>query len=100
MRLHPDDRKEQILTAAISVAARPGGWSKLTREAVARAANCTDSLISLHFGTMTEFKRKVMRAAIKTNNLPVIGQGVAAGDKTAAKLPDEIKDAALKSLAG
>lgn len=100
MRLHPDDRKEQILNAAISVAARPGGWSKLTREAVAREANCTDSLISLHFGTMTEFKRKVMRAAIKANNLLVIGQGVAAGDKTACKVPDDIRTDALKSLAG
>lgn len=100
MRLHPDDRKEQILNAAITVAARPGGWSKLTREAVASEANCTDSLISAHFGTMTEFKRKVMRAAIKSNNLPVIGQGIAAGDKTACKVPDHIRADALKSLAG
>ena len=35
-RLQPDDRKEQILKAAIKVAAKPGGWSKLTREAVAK----------------------------------------------------------------
>ena len=36
MRLHPDNRKEQIIDAAVKVAGQPGGWSKLTRDAVAK----------------------------------------------------------------
>ena len=52
MRLHPDNRKEQIIDAAVKVAGQPGGWAKLTREAVAREAQCAEGLISKYFGTM------------------------------------------------
>ena len=45
-RMPPNDRKYEILTAALAVAARPGGWSKLTRDAVAREAQCADGLVS------------------------------------------------------
>jgi len=99
MRLKPEIRKEQILVAAIAVAARPGGWNKLSREAVAREAECSDSLISVHFGTMVAFKRTIMRAAIKGTILPVIAQGIAAGDKSAIKAPADLKSKALATLA-
>lgn len=99
-RLHPDERKEQILTAALKVAARPGGWSKLTRDAVAKEANCAEGLPSKYFGTMVDFRRAVMRAAIKVQMLPVIAQGLAAGDKCALKADETLKRKALKSLAG
>ena len=45
-RMPPNDRKYEILTAALAVAARPGGWLKLTRDAVAREAHCADGLVS------------------------------------------------------
>lgn len=99
-RLLPNDRKEQILSAAIVVASARGGWSKLSREAVARQAACSDGLISAHFGTMVNFRRTVMRAAIKAENLSVIAQGLASGDKCALKAAPELKSRALKTLAG
>lgn len=108
-RLHPDDRKREILTAAIRVAARPGGWSRFTRNEVAQEAQCVDSLISLHFGTMINFRRSVMREAIRLaeiGNAPVamfdsvIAQGLATGDKCAQKASGEVKARALASLAG
>lgn len=99
-RLHPDERKEQILTAALKVAARPGGWSKLTRDAVAKEANCAEGLPSKYFGTMAAFRRAIMRAAITAECLPVVAQGLAAGDKCAKKAPATVKERALKSLAG
>lgn len=99
-RLHPDERKEQILTAALKVAARPGGWSKLTRDAVAKEANCAEGLPSKYFGTMVDFRRAVMRAAIRSEALPVIAQGLAAGDKVAKKADETLKRKALASLAG
>ncbi len=99
-KLRIEERKKSILNAAIVVTSQPGGWSKMTRILVAKEADCAESLISLHFGTMADFRRTVMRAAIKLNNLSVIGQGVACGDKTALKLPSDVRDTALKSLAG
>ena len=97
-RLHPDDRKEQILTAAIKVAGRPGGWAKLTRYAVAKEAGCAEGLVSKYFGTMIAFRRSIMRAAIQARNLAVVAQGLAAGDTNAQKAPPELKAAAVETL--
>ena len=88
-RLHPDDRKEQILAAALKVAGRPGGWAKLTRDAVAKEANCAEGLPSKYFGTMVAFRRAIMRAAIRDWNLSVIAQGLAAGYKVALKAEED-----------
>lgn len=99
MRKKPDDRKLEILNAAVKVAGRPGGWSKLTRDAVAREAQCADGLISKYFGTMVTFRRTIMRHAIKAANLSVIAQGLAAGDKCAQKADESLKRKALETLA-
>lgn len=97
-RLKPQDRKELIIDAALKVASRPGGWSSMTREAVAKAAEVSDALVSLHFGTMIQFRRSVMRAAIAREVLPVIAQGVAMWDKTALKADASLKKKAIESL--
>lgn len=99
-RLLPDDRKYEILTAALIVAGAPGGWSKLTRDAVAREAKCAAGLVSKYFGTMTQMRRTVMRSAVLTENLPIVAQGLAAGDKCAQKADPELKARALNTLAG
>lgn len=108
-RLQPDDRKNQILTAAIRVASRPGGWAKLTREAVAKEAACAEGLPSKYFGTMVNFRQAIMREVIRLAELgstppaiyhSVIAQGLVAGDKCAQKAPPELKAAAVESLAG
>ena len=98
-RMQPADRKAQILQAAIAVAARPGGWANLTREAVAKEAACAEGLPSKYFGTMKNFKRSIMRAAIAAKNLSIIAQGLAAGDAVAGKIDDAIKREALATLA-
>ena len=99
-RLLPDDRKLEILNAAIKVAGRPGGWSKMTRDAVAREAQCAEGLVSKYFGTMVTFRRSIMRAAIVAEELGVIAQGLAAGDKCAQKADESLKRKALETLAG
>ncbi len=98
-RLLPNDRKNQILEAAIKVAERPGGWAKLTRDAVAKESECAEGLPSKYFGTMVNFKRAIMRAAIRELNLSVIAQGLAAGDKVAMKADVALKRKALATLA-
>ena len=98
-RLLPDDRKYEILTAALIVAGEPGGWSKLTRDAVAREAKCADGLVSKYFGTMTAMRRTIMRSAVLTENLSILAQGLAAGDKCAQKADEGLKRKALETLA-
>lgn len=97
-RQQPDDRKFQILTAALKVAEQPGGFGKLTREAVATEVGCAESLVSAYFGTMPSFKRTIMRAAIMSDNLSIIAQGLAVRDPHALKASDEIKQKALATL--
>lgn len=92
-------KKEHILAAALAVAEKRGGWSKLTREAVAKQADCAEGLPSLYFGTMLNFRRAIMRAAIQRENLSIIAQGLATGDKCAMKADPAIKQKALKLLA-
>ncbi len=99
-RLLPDDRKYEILTAALIVAGEPGGWSKLTRDAVAREAKCADGLVSKYFGTMTAMRRTIMRSAVLTENLSILAQGLAMGDVHAQKADPELKARALNTLAG
>jgi len=99
-RLQPDDRKYQILTAALAVAARPGGYAKITREAIAKEVGCAEALVSKYFGTMPQMRRTIMRSALMTDNLPVIAQGLACGDPHAQKADPELKSRALATLAG
>ena len=108
-RLHPDDRKQEILNAAIKVAGHPGGWGKLTRDAVAKEAGCAEGLVSKYFGTMITFRRSIMREAIRLAELgstpaaiyhSVIAQGLAGGDKCAKKADESLKRKALETLAG
>jgi len=99
MRLKPQDRKNEILTAAIKVAGQPGGWSTLTRDAVAKEARCAVGLVSRYFGTMVCFKRAIMRKAVTDRDLAIIAQGLATRDPSACKADGELKALALATLA-
>jgi AcrR family transcriptional regulator len=96
-RLNPKDRKEQILAAALDLSVKHG-YTRVTREGVAVAAECSPALVSSYFGTMIAFRRDIMRAAIRRQVLPVIAQGLAAQDPHAKRAPDGLKQAALAEL--
>jgi len=97
-RLKPDDRKMQILKAALIVASKSGGWMRLTRQMVATEAGCAEGLVSKYFGTMTDFRRTIMRTAVHNNILSVVAQGLAYGDKHAQKAAPELRSKALATL--
>lgn len=94
-----DDRRQQILTAALSVAAS-AGYLRTTRDAVSVAAGCSPALVSHHFGTLACLQRAIMGEAIRTHNLRVIAQGLSHGDRRALNAPEELRRAAAASLAG
>lgn len=96
-RLKPNDRRDQILDAAIHVAEREG-YARMTRDQIADHAGVATGLVSHYFGTMPQLRRTVMRHAVIRENLIVIGQGIAAGDLHALKAPYEVKQDAMRAL--
>ena len=97
-RLQPDNRKSLIMEAALKVAGEPGGFSTLTREKVAREADCSEGLVSRYYGTMPQFKRKIMRKAIELRELGIIAEGIATGNTYALSAPEELRREALETL--
>lgn len=99
IRLKPADRKSQILDAALRLAASEG-LNQFGRDQVAALAECSVGLINLHFSTMCKLRRAVMGAAIATENLNVIAQGLIMRDPRACKAPEPLRRKAAASLMG
>lgn len=100
VRLHPDARKQQILLGAMVLAGKSGGFATITRAAVAKECGCAESLVSKYCGTMINFRREIMRAAIRTENLSILAQGLACGDRCAQKAPPALRQKAIDTLKG
>lgn len=101
-RFQPAIRRELILKAALVTASRPGGWSKLTRQAIAREAGCSDALVSCYLGNMPKVRKAIMREAVRKEILEIIMQSIASHDGYAVKkwLPAALKHKAISSLLG
>lgn len=93
----PAERHEQILNGAIEHAAAVG-FGRMTRGGVAAACGLAPASINLHFSTMTQLRRDVMRAAVKREILPIVAQGLALKDPHACKAPAQLRERALASL--
>lgn len=89
-----EDRKAQILEAALTAAAD----QKLTFQEVANRAGVSQALVCHYFKTKPQLERDVMRAALRTRHLLVIAYGLVTNDRHARKAPDELKKAAMDAL--
>lgn len=96
-RMQADDRRDQLLAAALVIAERTH-YAHMTREEIADHAGVTRNLVTHYFGTMTQFRRDIMRAAVRQKNLRVIAQGLMARDPHALKAPEELRKAAAQSI--
>jgi hypothetical protein len=85
-----DDRREAIMTAALTVAAKVGY--------IATEADCSPGLVSAYLGTMPAMRRAVMRAAVARRVLAVVAQGLAMRDKHAMAAPEGVRAAAVRGL--
>lgn len=93
------ERVKHILDVSMALAEQHG-YNRVSRDQVARVCGFpSSSLITYHMGSMVEFRRKIMREAIKRANLRVLAQGLAAQDRQALKAPEDMKARALQSLA-
>lgn len=96
-RMTPVARKAQIMDAALSVAAE-GHYRYMSREDIARAAECSPGLVTAYYGGIESLRDEVLREAIRRHRLPVIAQGLAARDPLADEAPDDVKREALRGL--
>jgi AcrR family transcriptional regulator len=87
--------RDLILKAALKIAAKRNGLSKLTRENVAFRANCSPALVSHYHGNMQKLRQTVIEVAISEEILPIIAQAAVIGDKN---IPLELKLKALNTL--
>lgn len=96
-RLKPDARKENILAVALPLAAEYG-YTKITRDQVAAAAGVSGPVLNYHFGSMVTFRWQLMRYAVQKECLPVVAQGVVAGDERTLEASPDLRRKALASL--
>lgn len=92
-----EDRKADILTAALDLAAVMG-YQNVTRSAVADKLSISPALVNRHFTTMAQLKRDIMRAAVARPCLHVVAQGMALRDPRAMRASAELKERAANSL--
>ncbi len=95
--MEPKARKNEILVHAMHVA-RKHGYENVRRDHIALRAGVANGLVSKYWGTMTQLKKAIMREAVRTDDVKIIGQGLARRDKQAMKAPEELRQRALQAM--
>ncbi len=90
-----DQRKQEILDAAMSLAAEHG-YRHIQRDLIADRAGCAAGLVNRYYHTMPLLRRALMGEAIRTGNLIIIAQGLVDGDPRARGLDEETKQEAMQ----
>lgn len=98
LRMAPAERKRHLLDVGLVLAERVG-YRNVTMTALTEAAGVSRTLYHRYFSTVGRFRVDVMRAAVKTENLAVIAQGLAAKDPQALKAPAELRERAAATIA-
>lgn len=92
------ERYPKIMTAALRIASKRG-YLNMVRGEIAEEAGSSPGLVNHYFGTMDALRDAVMTEAVKTGQLDVIAQGLAAGHAVARDAPPELREAAVRALA-
>ena len=92
-------RKEEILSAALDIA-KTSGLAAVSGKKIAAALGIGRTGIMHHIISMHELRCAVMRRAIKTEELVIIAQGLAAGDPIAQEAPEGLRRRAADMLVG
>lgn len=100
IRLTLRKRRESIVVAAVHLASTPGGWSRLTRFAIAERAGCSTGCVSLHLGSMDAIRAMLVRVSIKQENFDILIQALSAGHPAAERIKPMLRQKALSHLTG
>ena len=85
-RLNPKERKEQILTKALELAAE-SHYMLVTQQEIAEALNISPSLVLAYFNTMDELRYAITQKAFDTVNQRVMVQAASIGSKLDHTIP-------------
>lgn len=96
-RLTPAIRRQQIVSAALKLAAK-SNYLYITRDEVAAEAGVSKGLIFRYCGTMDDLKQAVLKAAITEENVAVLAQGLVNRETIAQEAPQGLKDRAAAQL--
>lgn len=96
-RASPDARKRSILAAGIAIA-NEIGVNNVKAGGVAVKASVSTSLVNCYMGTAAELKTAIMKEAINTNELKIIGFGVVHGDPLARAVSPQLQKQAIATL--
>lgn len=96
-RLDAASRRELILQVAVRLSVRRG-YTSITREMIADAADISPASVSHYFGTMDELRAEIMGQAIRAEVLEVVAQGLTAHDERAQAAPEALRRRALAAL--
>lgn len=97
LRMQPDDRRDRILDAAMSVAIR-SGYRAMTRDDVAEEAGVSAGLITRYFYHMDLLRAEVVAAAVERGVLSLVAEGLVAGEPAAVNAPLEVRTRAALEL--
>ena len=93
----PEARKQEILDAAVALAAKEG-YRVISRGQIADAAGCAASLVSHYLGDVPAIRKAIMQEAIRVENIEIILQGIVVQDGLAKRAPKHLRVAATNLL--
>lgn len=96
-RLRPDERRAELLDAALWEA-EAVGYNFIRREDIAARVDVSPALVTAYFGTMVNLRRDVVRAAIRDGWHVIIVQAIVAKSPLVKGLTEEQRAAAIASL--
>jgi AcrR family transcriptional regulator len=90
--------RDTILTAAMELSEKPGGFARLTRDGIAKRAGVAAGLVTYYFGDMKALRTAIVRKAVADENLAILGEAIALGHAVARAAPDSLRSRAVKQL--
>lgn len=86
-------RKAAIIDAAVRIASERGGWAKMTREAIALEAGCSQALVSHYLGDIPKIRKAVIKIAVQEEIRVILIQSLNLHDGYVVKrwLPASLK---------
>lgn len=97
-RLDPQFRKRQIFETALRLAEQEG-YHKISRPAIAKAANVSTNLVTYYFKSVTKLQNELMRMAIERQIISIVADGIYLRHDSALNAPTPLKQKALDYLA-
>jgi AcrR family transcriptional regulator len=93
-----NETRDRILSAAMQVA-NLKGYKNVTRNDVAVKADAAVGLVNYYFGEMRKLQTEMVKRAIETENLKIVGQALANRHPLAVKAPEALRIRAARVLA-